>query len=156
MHSLLRIVSLAGLAGVLVLGGCSVSVGGRASGPVAKAPPPLPVPPPQAPAHGERRNFTYVYYPDVEVYYSHERGMWFWLEGDTWKFGVVLPRHYVVRLGTSVSIDLDCERPYERHEMVCAKYPGRNGRGHAYGHVKGKGHADADGDRDRDRDRDRD
>ena len=110
-------------------------------------------PPPHAPAYGYRRTFAYVYYPDVEVYYAADRAMWFWMADGEWRFGVELPRHYQVRLGNPVSINLECERPYEQHAMVIVKYPAHRGEGHAWGreehgegHGRGRGHAGVDRD----------
>lgn len=91
-------------------------------------------PPAHAPAHGHRRKYAYVYYPDVCVYYAPERKSWFWLEGENWRVGVQLPDEFRVRLGTGVSVTLDTQRPYEQHAVVAADHPGRGrGRGHGRG-----------------------
>jgi len=59
-------------------------------------------PPPWAPAHGWRAkhghgdryyyeeaprvvHYRYVYYPEREIYYAPERGLWFWLDGPRWR-----------------------------------------------------------------------
>lgn len=81
-------------------------------------------PPPWAPAHGYRaKQYTYVYYPVREIYYAPESRMWFWMSGNGWQFGASLPveyRDYTQDGGVSVVLDTD--RPYVRHEYVVQHY----------------------------------
>jgi hypothetical protein len=41
-------------------------------------------PPPWAPAHGYRAKFTYRYYPSSFVYFSIEKGIYFYLSDGVW------------------------------------------------------------------------
>ena len=121
-------------------------------------------PPPWAPAHGWRAKHHYTYYPEGEVYYAPESRVWFWLDGGSWRSGVSLPIDFQAYVRTGgISIDLDADRPYERHDYVVEHYgghPPRHGRDRDWDdHDHGRGHdrdRDRDHDRDRDRDRDRD
>lgn len=90
-------------------------------------------PPPWAPAHGWRAKHHYTYYPHGEIYYAPESRMWFWLGGDGWQAGVSLPldlRGYV-RTG-GISVDLDVDRPYLRHDYVSGRYGGQPVRHRSY------------------------
>ena len=89
-------------------------------------------PPPHAPAHGYRRKFGYDYYPDQHVYYARDRGTYFWLQGENWKMGVELPSRIALNLGGHVSIELGTKTPYEQHDAVAKKHPGK-GRGNSGG-----------------------
>lgn len=63
----------------------------------------------------------YVYYDAHQIYFAPETKVYYWREGDAWRSGVELPpidRQYV-RTG-GVEVDLDTDRPYERHDWVIA------------------------------------
>ncbi len=96
-------------------------------------------PPPWAPAHGWRAkhghgdryyveeaprvvHYRYVYYPEREIYYAPERGLWFWLDGGRWQFGVNLPTRYNAYRTGGVSVMLDTDRPYTEHVYVEQHY----------------------------------
>ena len=83
-------------------------------------------PPPWAPAHGWRAKHHYVYYPDSEVYYAPDSRVWFWLDGDDWRSGPVLPMELqgYVRVG-GVSIELGDAQPWVEHDYVIEHYGGR-------------------------------
>lgn len=88
-------------------------------------------PPPWAPAHGYRahqQQYSYTYYPARQIYYAPETRMWYWLSGNDWRYGARLPREYRAYVtGGGVSIVLDTDRPYSRHDYVVEHY-GRNDR----------------------------
>jgi hypothetical protein len=113
-------------------------------------------PPPWAPAHGWRAKHHYTYYPEGEIYYAPESRVWFWLDGGNWRSGVSLPIDFqgYVR-GGGVSIELDADRPYARHDYVIEHYGGHPPRHGRDRDDRGWGH-DRDHDRDRGHDRDRD
>jgi hypothetical protein len=96
-------------------------------------------PPPWAPAHGWRAKHHYTYYPEGEIYYAPESRLWFWLDGGSWRSGISLPLDFqgYVRTG-GVSIELDADRPYVRHDYVVEHYGGRPPRA-------GRGGPDHDG-----------
>lgn len=83
-------------------------------------------PPPHAPAHGYRAKHHYHYYPAAECYRDADSGLWFYLSGDGWKMGASLPVDLRVRLGSSVSLELDTDRPYVHHHEHKRKYPRRH------------------------------
>jgi hypothetical protein len=83
-------------------------------------------PPEHAPAHGYRAKRQYKYYPSASVYHDAGRGLYFYLSGTTWKFGATLPHDLRIRLGSSVSIELDTDRPYIYYDQHRKQYrPGQ-------------------------------
>jgi hypothetical protein len=65
----------------------------------------------------------YVYYADHQIYFAPETKVYYWQTDGRWQSGVALPaeaRAYVSAGG--VELDLDTERPYERHEWVVKHY----------------------------------
>src|SRR6185503_9886846 len=56
---------------------------------------------------------SYRYYPQARVYYTEDRKVWYWREGERWKWGPRLPGNLQVQLDTPVTIVLSTERPYE-------------------------------------------
>ena len=107
----------------------------------------------------------YYYMPDIDVYYSVPRQQFVYADGDRWVFAAALPeryRNYDMYRGYKVVVN-DPE-PYRHCEVYRERYgrykdnygqqvvirdhphvegqedrydhPGRNGRGHAYGHHK--------------------
>ena len=68
----------------------------------------------------------YVYYRDHDIYYAPESRTYYWMADGTWRSGNVLPessRGYVTSGG--IEIDLDTDRPYERHDYVVSTYKNR-------------------------------
>ena len=80
-------------------------------------------PPAHAPAHGYRAKHKYRYYPDCSVYHDTERGLYFYIKGDNWEVGASLPNNLRLRLGESVSLELDTDRPYTYHADHVKQYP---------------------------------
>ena len=80
-------------------------------------------PPDHAPAHGYRAKHRYRYYPSCSVYFDIGRSVYFYLKGDNWQVSVELPSHLRVRLGGSVEIEMDTDRPYLEHKHHKQKYP---------------------------------
>ena len=80
-------------------------------------------PPAHAPAHGYRAKHKYRYYPDCSVYHDTERGLYFYIKGDNWEVGASLPNNLQMRLGESVSLELDTDRPYTYHADHLKQYP---------------------------------
>lgn len=89
-------------------------------------------PPPWAPAHGYRAKHEYIYYPSHQIYYEPARSLWFWLDGGDWRFGVDLPVYYRQYTRGGVTVVLDAERPYERHDYVVEHYGGPRRVEHHY------------------------
>jgi len=83
---------------------------------------------------GERTTTTttttkhkYVYYRDRDIYFAPETKTYYWLANGTWTSGTVLPadaQAYVKSGG--VTIELDVDKPYERHDYVIAHYKNRS------------------------------
>lgn len=69
----------------------------------------------------------YVYYGDHDIYFAPETKTYYWRTNGAWQSGVTLPpedRTYVQKGG--VTIELDTDRPYTRHEYVVAHYKHRH------------------------------
>ena len=80
-------------------------------------------PPPHAPAHGYRAKHQYRYFPSVSVYLDVSRGVYFYLGGSNWQATATLPQHLRVRLGHSVNIEMDTDKPYIHHRRHKKQYP---------------------------------
>lgn len=65
---------------------------------------------------------SYVYY-DHDIYYAPYSHTYYWREDGRWRSGHRLDRHYreYVRRG-GFTIDLDTDRPYDRHDYVVERY----------------------------------
>jgi hypothetical protein len=80
-------------------------------------------PPPHAPAHGYRAKHQYRYYPNCNVYHDPSRNMYFYMKGDGWAVGASLPTDLQSSLGTSVSLDMDTDKPYVHNAEHLKQYP---------------------------------
>ena len=86
-------------------------------------------PPSHAKAHGYRAKHQYRYYPDQKVYHDPEKGLYFYLKGDSWEVGATLPTSLSAGLGESVSIELDTEKPYVHNADHVKQYPPKKSGG---------------------------
>jgi hypothetical protein len=66
-------------------------------------------------------SYSYVYYPDVEVYFEPHRHVYYWSEGGAWRSGPRVPPTIVLR--SHVTVNLDSPEPYRHHEEVRAQHP---------------------------------
>jgi hypothetical protein len=66
-------------------------------------------------------SYSYVYYPDEEVYFEPHRHVYYWSDGGTWRSGARVPQNIVLR--SHVTINLDSPEPYRHHEEVRAQHP---------------------------------
>ena len=66
-------------------------------------------------------SYSYVYYPDAEVYYEPQRHVYFWADGGAWRSGPHVPGNIVLR--SSVTVKLNSSEPYRHHEEVRAQHP---------------------------------
>ena len=77
-------------------------------------------------------SYSYVYYPDAEVYYYPQRHVYYWSDGGTWRSGSRVPPNYVLQ--SHVTVNLKSPEPYQEHEQVRTQHPhqskeGKPGRG---------------------------
>ena len=65
----------------------------------------------------------YVYYGDRDIYFAPDTKTYYWQSNGRWISGNVLPTEDqpYIRSG-GVQIELDTDRPYERHDYVIAHY----------------------------------
>ena len=80
-------------------------------------------PPDHAPAHGNRAKHQYRYFPSSSVYHDADRGMYFYLSGSNWQVAASLPHDLQIRLGNSVSIEMDTDKPYICNDQHRKQYP---------------------------------
>jgi hypothetical protein len=80
-------------------------------------------PPDHAPAHGYRAKRQYKYYPSASVYHDVNRGLYFYLSGPNWQVRATLPQDLRIRLGSSVLIEMDTDRPYFYYDQHRKQYP---------------------------------
>ena len=65
----------------------------------------------------------YVYYADHQIYFAPETKTYYWQADGTWTSGTALPTEYTTYVKTGgVNIELDVDKPYERHDYVIAHY----------------------------------
>ncbi|HSE11520.1 MAG TPA: hypothetical protein VLB69_02690 [Rudaea sp.] len=71
----------------------------------------------------------YVYYGDHDIFFAPETHTYYWQSNGRWISGNVLPAEDqpYIRSG-GVTIELDTDRPYERHDYVIAHYKHRHDR----------------------------
>lgn len=65
--------------------------------------------------------YSYVYYPEAEVYYEPHRHVYYWADGGAWRSGPRVPP--TIALRSRVTVNLDSPEPYRHHEEVRAKHP---------------------------------
>lgn len=96
-------------------------------------------PPDHAPAHGYRAKHKYKYYPDAQVYYDTGRGVYFYYRNGGWHMSAELPSNLSVTLGDSVTLEMDTDKPYARHDEHMREYPpGQKDKGKGKGKGKKK------------------
>jgi hypothetical protein len=70
--------------------------------------------------------YDYWYYPNVQVYYNYNTGMYFYLgSGGVWITTRTLPPRLRYRLGSHVSIHSRYQRPYREYHQHRRSYPPR-------------------------------
>jgi hypothetical protein len=71
----------------------------------------------------------YVYYGDHDIFFAPDTKTYYWQASGRWQSGAVLPPDVepFVRNG-GVTIELDTDRPYERHDYVIAHYKQKHDR----------------------------
>ncbi|PNR92857.1 hypothetical protein [Petrotoga sp. 9PWA.NaAc.5.4] len=80
-------------------------------------------PPPWAPAHGYRVKYQYYYYPNSQVYYDSDRGLYFYYSNENWEFSVSLPSFINLDKDISVILEMDADKPYIYHSEIVKRYP---------------------------------
>jgi hypothetical protein len=80
-------------------------------------------PPPWASAPGYKAKFTYRYYPSSFVYFSIDRGIYFYRSGGVWVDSYYLPQTISLTQDGYVILKMDVDKPYTFHKDVSKKYP---------------------------------
>jgi len=77
----------------------------------------------------------YVYYPEHDIYFAPDTKTYYYQINGNWTAGTTLPAEdmpYIRSRG--VSIELDTDRPYERHDYVISHYKIKADRDHDHDH----------------------
>ncbi len=110
-----------------------------------------PGPPAHAPAHGYRRNHSYIYYPSSTCYFDVEKKVYFFMDAGVWKTSVSIPTGITISAAEGVSLELDTDTPYSHFAEHQKMYPpgqakkeaggnpGKGGQPEGKGKGKGKG-----------------
>ena len=112
-------------------------------------------PPPWAPAHGYRAKTRHIYFPDQNMYYDIQKGVYIYFNNGKWAVSVKVPSLFVgINLGRSTQIELDFygdspqrynyshKTKYKAKKAKSKYYHKSNGHGNngkAKGHGKGNG-----------------
>ena len=112
-------------------------------------------PPPWAPAHGYRAKTRHIYFPDQNMYYDIQKGVYIYFNNGKWAVSVKVPSLFVgINLGRSTQIELDFygdspqrynyshKTKYKAKKVKSKYYHKSNGHGNngkAKGHGKGNG-----------------
>jgi hypothetical protein len=101
-------------------------------------------PPPWAPAHGYRAKTRHIYFPDQNMYYDIQKGVYIYFNNGKWAVSVKVPSIFVgINLGRSTQIELDFygDRPQRYNYAHKTKYKVKKHKGHNHHHhhKKGKG-----------------
>jgi hypothetical protein len=82
-------------------------------------------PPPWAPAHGYRAKTRHIYFPQHNLYFDVQRGVYIFLNGGQWQVGLKLPSLYAnldLRRSTQIELELDNDSPHKFNADHKAKY----------------------------------
>lgn len=112
-------------------------------------------PPPWAPAHGYRAKTRHIYFPDQNMYYDIQKGVYIYFNNGKWAVSVKVPSLFIgINLGRSTQIELDFygdspqrynyshKTKYKAKKVKSKYYHKSNGHGNngkAKGHGKGNG-----------------
>lgn len=85
-------------------------------------------PPSWAPAHGYRAQTRYIYFPDQNVYYDNQKGVYISLNGDNWNVTASLPSIFSgvdLNIALKVELDLSTDTPQKYNSDHKTKYKGK-------------------------------
>jgi hypothetical protein len=68
--------------------------------------------------------YAYTYYPDQEVYFVPETGVYWWNVGGVWSSGPHVPAGIV--LSDKVNLRVDAPEPWHHHDVIVKQYPHRH------------------------------
>lgn len=80
-------------------------------------------PTPEAPVRAVQPRHQYRYYPDSAVYMDTGRRLFFYRSGEKWLSTTLLPASIRVDWKNYVILDLDTDKPYQRHSETVKRYP---------------------------------
>ena len=85
-------------------------------------------PPSWAPAHGYRANTRHIYFPEQNVYYDLQEGVYISLSGDNWQVTANLPSIFSgvdLNIVAKVELDLSTDSPQKYNSEHKVKYKGK-------------------------------
>lgn len=72
----------------------------------------------------------YVYYSDHDIFYAPDTKMYYWRSNGNWTSGATVPAEDQAFVRKGVTIELDTDKPYERHDYVISHYKTRQDDDH--------------------------
>ncbi|UGS22754.1 hypothetical protein [Flavobacterium channae] len=99
-------------------------------------------PPPWAPAHGYRAKTRHIYFPDQNMYYDIQKGVYIYFNNGKWAVSVKVPSVFVgINLGRSTQIELDFygDSPQRYNYSHKTKYKAKKHKSKYYQKAKNHG-----------------
>lgn len=96
-------------------------------------------PPPWAPANGYRAKVRQIYFPNYNMYYDLQKGVYIYLNKDRWQVSVNLPTIFGrISLNNTpkVELELNTDSPQRYNAQHVLKYKGGNSKSKAKGPKK--------------------
>lgn len=100
-------------------------------------------PPPWAPAHGYRAKTRHIYFPNQNMYYDIQKGVYIYFNNGKWAVSVKVPSIFVgINLGRSTQVELDFygDSPQRYNYSHKTKYKKNKGNASVNSKSKGNGH----------------
>ncbi|MCL9770444.1 hypothetical protein NAT47_08440 [Flavobacterium sp. HXWNR69] len=94
-------------------------------------------PPPWAPAHGYRAKTRHIYFPDQNMYYDIQKGVYIYFNNGKWSVSAKVPSVFVsINLGRSTQVELDFygDRPQRYNYSHKTKYKVKKHKSHKHDH----------------------
>lgn len=94
-------------------------------------------PPPWAPAHGYRAKTRHIYFPDQNMYYDIQKGVYIYFNNGKWSVSTKVPSVFVsINLGRSTQVELDFygDRPQRYNYSHKTKYKVKKHKSHKHDH----------------------
>lgn len=98
-------------------------------------------PPSWAPAHGYRAKVRQIYFPDYNMYYDLQKGVYIYLNKDSWQISVNLPTIFGrINLSNTpkVQLELNTDSPQRYNAEHLMKYKGKGWKNKMKHKDKGK------------------
>ncbi len=72
--------------------------------------------------NGYHAKNIYRYYPLSSIYYDIQKGLYYYQRDDKWVASVSIPAALSTDVGSFITIEMDTDKPYKRHNEVKKKF----------------------------------